>query len=76
MTVKPVGSGKATGSRRDRTSDEKTSKSTSKHHFLTSEVQKDLQDVSAGSFKKNLTYKNFVRNLTSELERSTLTSPG
>jgi hypothetical protein len=42
-----------------------------------SKVQKDSQNVSAGigQFKKNLTYKNFVRNLTSNLARSTLTSP-
>jgi hypothetical protein len=42
-----------------------------------SEVQKDLEDVSAGigQIKNNLIYKNFVRNLTSKLARSTLTSP-
>ncbi len=45
---------------------------------VVSEVQKDSQDVSAGisQIKNNLTYKNFVRNLTSKLARSTLTSPG
>jgi hypothetical protein len=31
-----------------------------------SEVQKDLEDVSAG-IKNNLIYKNIVRNLTSKL---------
>jgi hypothetical protein len=43
-----------------------------------SEVQKDLEDVSAGigKIKNNLINKNFVRNLTSKLVRSTLTSPG
>jgi hypothetical protein len=43
-----------------------------------SEVQKDLEDVSAGigQIKNNLIYKNIVRNLTSKLARSTLTSPG
>jgi hypothetical protein len=42
-----------------------------------SEVQKDSQDVSAGigQLKNNLTNMNFVRNLTSKLARSTLTSP-
>jgi hypothetical protein len=45
---------------------------------IMSEVQKDLQDVSAGigQFLKNLTKENFVRNLMSKLARSTLTSPG
>ncbi len=43
-----------------------------------SEVQKDLEDVSAGIglIKNNLIYKNFLRNLTSKLAMSTLTSPG
>jgi hypothetical protein len=43
---------------------------------VVSEVQKDSQDVSAGigQIKNNLTYKNFVRNLTSKLARSILTS--
>jgi hypothetical protein len=45
-----------------------------------SEVQKDLEDVSAGihvgQFKQNPRYKNFIRNLTSKLARSTLTLPG
>jgi hypothetical protein len=43
-----------------------------------SEVQKDVEDVSAGigQIKNNLINKNFVRNLTSKLARSTLTSPG
>jgi conjugal transfer/entry exclusion protein len=42
-----------------------------------SEVQKDLEDVSAGidQIKNNTLYKNFARNLTSKLARSTLTSP-
>jgi hypothetical protein len=46
--------------------------------FCKSEVQKDSQDVSAGigQFFKSPIYKNFVRNLTSTLARSTLTSPG
>ncbi len=41
-------------------------------------VQKDLEDVSAGmgQIRNNLIYKNIVRNLTSKLARSTLTSPG
>jgi hypothetical protein len=45
---------------------------------VVSEVQKDSQDVSAGigQIKNYLTYKNFVRNLTSKLARSILTSPG
>jgi hypothetical protein len=40
-----------------------------------SEVQKDLEDISAGigQFFKNRIYKNFVRILTSKLARSTLT---
>jgi hypothetical protein len=43
-----------------------------------SEFQKDSQDVSTGigQIKKNLTNENFVRNLTSKLSRSILTSPG
>jgi hypothetical protein len=43
-----------------------------------SEVQKDLEDVSAGTgqIKNNLMYKNIARNLTSKLARSTLTLPG
>jgi hypothetical protein len=51
-------------SRRDRTTDEKIVKIVAKKSFfyVMSEVQKDLQDVSAGigQFKKNPTYKNFV----------------
>ncbi len=45
---------------------------------VVSEVQKDLEDDSAGigQIKNNLTYKNFVRNLTSKIARSILTSPG
>ncbi len=45
---------------------------------VVSEVQKDLQEVSAGigQIKNNLTYKNFVLNLTLKLARSILTSPG
>jgi hypothetical protein len=45
---------------------------------IISEVGKDLEDVSTGigKFVKNLIYKNFVRNVTSKLARSTLTSPG
>ncbi len=43
-----------------------------------SEVQKDLKDVSTGigQFLKNPIYKNFVWNLMSKSERSTLTLPG
>jgi hypothetical protein len=43
-----------------------------------SEVQKDSDDISAGigKFLRNPKYKNFVRNLTSKLTRSTLTSLG
>jgi hypothetical protein len=43
-----------------------------------SEVEKDLEDVSAGigQRKKNPKYKNFVWNLTSKMTRSTLTPPG
>jgi hypothetical protein len=48
---------RSTGSRRDRTSDKKTSKWTSKRPFfdIMSEVQKDSQKVSAGQgqFKKS-----------------------
>ncbi len=42
-----------------------------------SEFQKDSEDVSARIYIifKNLAHKNFVRNLTSKLVRSTLTSP-
>ncbi len=42
-----------------------------------SEFQEDSEDVSAGIniILKNLLHKNFVRNLTSKLVRSTLTSP-
>jgi hypothetical protein len=45
---------------------------------IMSEVQKDLEEVSAGTGQilKNPIYKNFVWNLTSELARSTLTLPG
>jgi hypothetical protein len=45
---------------------------------VVSKVQKDSEDFSAGigQFKKNLTYKNFVWNLTSKLARSILTMPG
>jgi hypothetical protein len=44
---------------------------------IISEVQKDLEDVSAGKgqFKKIMN-KNFVQNLMSKFVRSTLTSPG
>jgi hypothetical protein len=39
---------------------------------IRSEVQKDLEDVSAGiDFLKNSMHKNFVRNLTLKLARST-----
>jgi hypothetical protein len=67
-------------SRCDRTSDEKVIKIVVKMSFfdVMSEVQKDLQDVSAGigQFKKNPTHKNFVQTLTLMLARSILTSPG
>jgi hypothetical protein len=43
-----------------------------------SEVQKDFQDVPAGTgqIKNNTLYKNFAWNLMSKLARSTLASPG
>jgi hypothetical protein len=43
-----------------------------------SEVKKDLEDAYAGicQIKNNTLYKNFVRNSTSKLARSTFTSPG
>jgi hypothetical protein len=40
------------------------------------EVQKDLEDVSAGTFFLNMVHNNFAGNFTSKLARSTLTSPG
>jgi hypothetical protein len=43
-----------------------------------SEVQKDLEEVSAGigKFRKyDIRYKNFARNLMSKLARSILTLP-
>jgi hypothetical protein len=45
---------------------------------IMSEVKKDWEDVSAGidNFFLNPIYKNFVRNMTSKLARSTLTSGG
>jgi hypothetical protein len=45
---------------------------------IISEVQTVLEDVSGGTgqFIKNPICKNFVRNLTSKLARSTLTIPG
>jgi hypothetical protein len=44
---------------------------------IMSEVQKDLEDVSAGKGQlKKIINKNFVQNLMSKLLRSTLTSRG
>ncbi len=52
---------------RGQTSDKKNVKMDIKTSFfdVMSEVQKDLQDVSAsiGQFSTHLTFKNFVRNL-------------
>ncbi len=77
--VKPERSGGSAGSHSDWTFDGKTSIGCQNVIFdIMLEVQKDLlEDISAGigQFFKNLIYKNFVRNLTSKLARSALTSP-
>ncbi len=79
MTVKPVGSGKVNRVAPRHHLWWKNVKMDIKTSFVDvmSEVQKNSQDISAGigQFFKNQTHKNFVRNLTSKLARSTLTSP-